>query len=443
MSTSTILESQNVLKRQFTLFALLVTIAATTLLTLVHYRQIDAYWIDQIAPPLVAVIDLFLFIYLYKKPESLRRVMLWTALTPVGVIVLSTWVFTLEAFGNLQISLISVLPPFVSVVLVLPMLMAITLRRDQLLVVMIAIWLAIVSPILIYLVLHPIEVASPRGLDLAISLGPSMAIQIALTLFYVRLQQRSERLYAERLSYYSKVLERQHIRQQAIEQAFTQIHNGPLQTLTVLLREVQRQPISAPELFQRLDELNSEIRAVGQSLLDETLTLKSSTLTKISPSEPADAEAILRLGEGTCVDLNLPLHRLFQAVYTATVQRHLPHFATLKIKVREFAPLEDEIIFSLEIKRNLCLWLEEALCNVGKHAQGATRITVTGQRRDNDYVLQVQDNGRELTLDQNHQGTQQSYRLATQLGGRFRRELLPQGGVVCELTWPLNSTLMV
>jgi hypothetical protein len=37
-----------------------------------------------------------------------------------------------------------------------------------------------------------------------------------------------ERLYTERLQYYAQIVERQAIRQQAMEQAFTQIHNGAL-----------------------------------------------------------------------------------------------------------------------------------------------------------------------------------------------------------------------
>ncbi|NEQ71278.1 MAG: histidine kinase, partial [Symploca sp. SIO2D2] len=86
-------------------------------------------------------------------------------------------------------------------------------------------------------------------------------------------------------------------------------------------------------------------------------------------------------------------------------------------------------------KRDLCLWLEEALCNVGKHAYGVTRIVVTGEECTNKYILKVQDNGCGLKPGQEQQGTKHSRLLAKRLGGEFRRESLPKGGVICELSW--------
>jgi nitrate/nitrite-specific signal transduction histidine kinase len=91
------------------------------------------------------------------------------------------------------------------------------------------------------------------------------------------------------------------------------------------------------------------------------------------------------------------------------------------------------------MKRDLCLWLEEALCNVGKHAQGTTRIVVTGQHHEGQYVLKVQDNGAGLKPGQGQQGTKHCNLLAQRLGGQFRRESLPKGGVICELSWLVES----
>jgi len=42
------------------------------------------------------------------------------------------------------------------------------------------------------------------------------------------------------------------VRQRAIEMAFTEIHNGPSQTLAVLLRDVQNQDLSHDKLHSRL-----------------------------------------------------------------------------------------------------------------------------------------------------------------------------------------------
>ena len=79
---------------------------------------------------------------------------------------------------------------------------------------------------------------------------------------------------------------------------------------------------------------------------------------------------------------------------------------------------------SQEMKRDLCLWLEEALCKVGKHALGTTRIVVTGQHHEGKYILKVQDNGAGLKPGQG-EGTKHCNLLAERLGGQFRRESLP------------------
>jgi signal transduction histidine kinase len=317
------------------------------------------------------------------------------------------------------------------------MVMLIALRRRQQLVIATLIaWMAIAAPILTYLLLHPSELLSSRGLDLFISLGPTMGIQILLILFYNRLQDMVERLYTERLQYYAQIVERQAIRQQAMEQAFTQIHNGPLQTLALLLRDVQLETTPSSQLLQRLHDLNAEIREVGRSLTDEAYPLSNSA-DALATRDTVTFDAILRLGEGTCIDLNRPLHNLLYEVYALTLKRNLPYFQSLRVKVRNFAPLEQPTL-SLEMKRDLCLWLEEALCNVGKHAQGTTRIVVTGQHHEGQYVLKVEDNGAGLKPGQG-QGTKQCNLLAQRLGGQFRRESLPKGGVICSLSWLVES----
>lgn len=316
------------------------------------------------------------------------------------------------------------------------MVMMIGLRPRRLLIVSLLTWMAIAIPILTYLLWHPAELNSLRGRDLFITLGPAMGTQIVLILFFNRLQDLVDRLYHERVQYYEQIIERQTIRQQAMEQAVSQIHNGPLQSLALLMRDLDQDQMRSPVLRQRLADLNAEIRAVGHSLTDSSVP--HSDLLPLPPDH------LLRLGEGTCVDLNHPLHHLLYEVYRLTLKRHLPYFQTIKVKVRNFAPLESSEL-SFELKRDLCLWLEEALCNVGKHAQGTTRLVVTGQYDADQYVLQVQDNGigcngigcNEVVCnpDLEQQGTKFCTLLAQRLGGTFQRTSLPTGGVLCQLAW--------
>jgi hypothetical protein len=428
---STLLDSQNALKRRIMLAILSLTTVGSAIATLLHRMEAHPHRINLIAPPLLSIFSLVLLIYLYRVPKSLQRIMHFGLLGGVLFIVVPSWCFTLEAFVDPNKSLVGSLPPLISGLFLILMLMMIVLRPRHLLGAALVTWGAIAAPILTYLILHPAELTTLRGLDLLIALAPGMGVQLVLLIFFNRLQDLVERLYQERLQYYEQIIERHTIRQQAMEHAVTQIHNGPLQTLALLMREVQPQGIPAPEMLQRLNELNAEIRAVGHSLTDQA---------DLAPMQAFSAsplfEQTLRLGEGTSIDLNYPLHNLLYEVYALTLKRNLPHFKTIKVKIRNFSPLES-VQLTLELKRDLCLWLEESLCNVGKHARGVTRLWVTGQQENHHYVLQVQDNGSGLEATRERQGTQFCTLLAERLGGTFQRTTLPNGGVLCRLSWPV------
>ncbi|KYC35846.1 histidine kinase [Scytonema hofmannii PCC 7110] len=213
------------------------------------------------------------------------------------------------------------------------------------------------------------------------------------------------------------------IRQHTIEMAFTEIHNGPLQTLAALLRNVQNYDLTKEELLSDLKNLNLEIRDVGEYLTQQTLNVQES----------------LRLGSGLKIDLKRPIHEIFYEVYSSTIERNLPYFQTLKAKVRSFEPLEEEFL-TIERKRELCQFLEEAICNVGKHAEGVTRLSATGTKQQEWYSLKIKDNGLGIRSNYESKGTKDSKNLAKLLGGYFNRERLTPKGTICELTWPIAGS---
>ncbi|NEP71436.1 MAG: hypothetical protein F6K25_02860 [Okeania sp. SIO2G4] len=434
---STILYPQSKLKRRVILAVLILTFVSATIATIVHRLQPNIYPLHLINPPLFAITSLILLIRLYRKPESLQQVINLGILQGVMFVVMPCWFYSLMAFSSSKISLVDNLPPISSISLMLMTFMLITVRPQRLFLATILLWIGVAGPILTYFIFNPEELYSLRGLDLLMSFGPVMRVQTAQIFLHNRLQSMVESLYVERLQYYAQITERQSIRQNALEQAFTQIHNGPLQTLALLQRDVQTQQISQTEFLQRLKELNTEIRAVGRSLTDKNHTINKQV---ISPEtlESANSENFLRLGEGTSIDLNLPFHNLLHEVYSLTLKRNLPCFQTIRVKVRNFAPIT-QFCLTLDMKRDLCLWLEESLCNVGKHARGVTRIVVTGEKREGNYILKVQDNGCGLKPGKEQQGTKHSHLLAKRLGGEFRRESLPKGGVICELSWKVGQ----
>jgi CHASE2 domain-containing sensor protein len=210
------------------------------------------------------------------------------------------------------------------------------------------------------------------------------------------------------------------IRQHTIERTFVVIHNGPLQTLANVLRHVQDQDIEQNRLLEELKNLNSEIRELGEYLKLEALGKEES----------------LRLGSSLILDLKLPIRDLLYEVYSHTLQRNFPCFKTLKVKAYSFDPIEEQYL-SLEQKRELCQFLEEALCNVGKHAKGLTRLSATGKQNEGWYTLRIKDNGAGIDSPCEGRGTKQCLNIARKLRGEFQRKSLREKGTLCELRWPI------
>ncbi|MBD1860060.1 CHASE2 domain-containing protein [Trichocoleus desertorum] len=228
-------------------------------------------------------------------------------------------------------------------------------------------------------------------------------------------------------------------RQFVIQQIFDAIHSEPLQLLSKVLREEQAQDQPSP-LLSDLQRMKQEIYAIFGSAQRKVF----------------DEAGNLQLGGEIEFALQAPLHELLYRVYINTLERDLPHFSHLKFKIVQFEPLDTQHL-RLEHKRALCRFLEEALCNVGKYAEGATRLTVICQREDNQQVIRITDNGRGLAgvaaempeqslarkfpqlkfkSSRAGMGTQLAENLARQLGGSFRRYPNNPKGLVCELTWP-------
>ncbi|MEO1183861.1 MAG: histidine kinase, partial [Cyanobacteria bacterium J06636_27] len=113
-------------------------------------------------------------------------------------------------------------------------------------------------------------------------------------------------------------------------------------------------------------------------------------------------------------------------------------FHTLKVKIRNFDPIDDRYL-TRELKRDICLFLEEAICNVGKHAKGVKRIQASGEYSGNKYHLWVKDNGCGIKSKHENKGTKNCRTLANKLKGNFRRESLSPKGTICELTWTVNN----
>ena len=217
-------------------------------------------------------------------------------------------------------------------------------------------------------------------------------------------------------------------RQVIIERTFETIHNGPLQTLAETLRYIRDRTLPTNELLpfveEELEKLNYELRGIYDFL----------------QREPLNQDNRLYLKRGLELNLQDPLHEVLYQVYSHTLERDFPGFKSLQVTVRTFNPI-DERQLSLEQKQGLCRFLEEALCNVGKHALGVTRLEVICTKKQGWHILSVLDNGLGLNSSQERRGKQQFMNLARQLNGKYRREPISPQGTLCELSWPVAKYL--
>jgi CHASE2 domain-containing sensor protein len=211
-------------------------------------------------------------------------------------------------------------------------------------------------------------------------------------------------------------------RRQSISETFNTIHNGPLQELSLILQDVKSDRLLLPELSSRLEQLNHQIRQIGDSLqLDAE----------------RESQEVLILGDGSSLDLNLPLNELFHLIADRTIDRdRYPHFVNLKIKTIDFQEVPNEQNLSIDLKRQLCQFLEEAIGNVGKYAEGMTKLQLLGKVDRDLYRLSIEDNGRGQIFHRAGAGTKQAQRLAVSLQGKFNRSPNLAGqGVICAIEW--------
>lgn len=225
-------------------------------------------------------------------------------------------------------------------------------------------------------------------------------------------------------SYQQDIKTRIKERQFIIEITFETIHNGPLQTLAKILKRIKQEKLPSEELYPELEKLNKDLRGIYDFVRQVSQVTSDSSLYLSSNSK---------------LDLNTPIHEILYNVYKDTITRDLSGFKTIKLHIVNFQPIDSRSL-SIQLKRELCRFLEEALLNAGKYAEGMTCLDVACTQNQGLNIIRVTDNGSSIdSLYQNHQyegfGTQQALKLARKLGGKFQRFPNSPKGTICELTW--------
>ncbi|MHC5855995.1 sensor histidine kinase [Nostoc sp.] len=217
-------------------------------------------------------------------------------------------------------------------------------------------------------------------------------------------------------------------RQLIIDQIFDAIHSHPLQTLNIILREVQSdESLSRQEFISKLQQLNQQLRDVYDLVKREAVSELDSFYFQ----------------QEQRLDLSQPLDDILFEVYNEVVEQDYAYFNNIKQKVLKFEAM-DERNLTIEQKRSLCSFLEEALRNVKKYAIGTTRLEVICTQEHGKNVIRVTDNGLkiETMADLSSHlgfGTKLAQNLGKQFGGEFKRYPNFPRGMVCQLSWSANK----
>ncbi len=165
--------------------------------TVLHQMHPDPHPYNLFIPPFLTGILLLLSIFLFLKPERINAV-LWAAFVSVLLtILITTWYFTYQAAYSSEIALVEIFPPITSLLLPVTMGMIIFLHSRRVVAIAVASWILVILPILVYLVAHPKELWSPRGMEMVITLGPVMMVTMILVPFRQGIEQRFNSLQSE------------------------------------------------------------------------------------------------------------------------------------------------------------------------------------------------------------------------------------------------------
>ena len=191
-------DTTETLKRKAIVFILILMILGGMIASVLHLFEPTPHPISLVVPALTAFICLGFLLYLLKYPHKIERVIKLLLGWCCILLLFPEYFFVAEAFLDPKKQLIETLPPVSSIIFLLTTAMIVFLRPRRLVRLALLLWAVTAAPIVVYLLTHQAELKSPRGLDLMMTLVPAMGINIALLLFYSRLQDAIDKLYIER-----------------------------------------------------------------------------------------------------------------------------------------------------------------------------------------------------------------------------------------------------
>ena len=168
------------------------------LATVIHYFDPTPRPLDQILPPINCLMNLGLFVYYWHHPTAQKtvfRIWLYTILASLAI---SAWYFVIKVVLFDQFQFSEELPPLAPALLLIHATTSMFAEPKESFKIGLISWLLIALPILGYLMSHPSDLFTPRGIALFVMFGPAMLFSVVFLEFNKIMNQRIAKLTSER-----------------------------------------------------------------------------------------------------------------------------------------------------------------------------------------------------------------------------------------------------
>lgn len=168
----------------------LMGIAASVL----HYLEPKPELMDLVIPPLAAVANIVLAIWLICRPQSIVYVVYAIFVAAIAALAVPAWYYSLRASQSPDVLLIDIFPPISSFIIVLIVVMMVMLPPQRAFPLMLITWVLNAVPILTYLLAHKEEFWTSRGQEMFMSYGLVILLLLVLLPFQQRARLQLQRL---------------------------------------------------------------------------------------------------------------------------------------------------------------------------------------------------------------------------------------------------------